>query len=61
MAGVLRPLADVSNERECTEYLVESRVYDRMSTGPSLSFSVDPFRAFSVSRIPKLNDVGEPP
>jgi len=57
---VLKPPADGWNERLCREYSLESRVYGRMSIGPSSLPSVDPFRAFSASRKPKVNDFGEP-
>ena len=57
--GVLGLFFDVSNERECTEYSLKSRVYGRMCIGPSLSSLVEPFRTFSASKRLKLNDIGE--
>ena len=58
--GVLEAFLKVSSGRVCAEYLLDSRGYGRMSTGLS-PFSMDPFRAFSVSMRPKSNVAGDPP
>ena len=54
-------VVDVSNESVCAEYFLRSRACAWMCIGPSSSIPGDPIRAFSASKIPKENDVGEPP
>jgi hypothetical protein len=59
ITGVFGEFFDMSNEMECAEYLLDSRAYGRIFIGPSSWASIDPFRAFSVSRRPKSKEVGE--